>query len=66
MIGALATEALLSPVAGAVLGIYLNKWFDMAPWGMFIGLFIGLGGMVKVGLRLYKLAKQDMQGGQPK
>jgi F0F1-type ATP synthase assembly protein I len=51
----LGMEMALSVVLPLLLGIYLDKQFETAPWGLLLGLLFGLTGL---GLNLYKVILQ--------
>lgn len=51
----LGMEMALSVVLPLLLGIYLDKQFESAPWGLLLGLVFGLLGL---GLNLYKVILQ--------
>lgn len=46
-------EMAASMVLPVVLGIYLDHRFESTPWGVLIGVFLG---MVSMALKLYKVA----------
>lgn len=46
-------EMAASMVLPVVLGIYLDHRFESSPWGVLIGVFLG---MVSMALKLYKVA----------
>lgn len=48
-------EMALSVVLPLMLGIYLDKQLETAPWGLLLGLLFGLTGL---GLNLYKVILQ--------
>ncbi|HEY4221478.1 MAG TPA: AtpZ/AtpI family protein [Myxococcota bacterium] len=48
-----ALEVPLSVVVGVALGVFLERHFDIAPWGMALGLFFGIATGVRFGYRLY-------------
>lgn len=46
-------EMAASMVLPVVLGVYLDHRFESTPWGVLIGVFLG---MVSMALKLYKVA----------
>jgi F0F1-type ATP synthase assembly protein I len=54
-----ALEIPLSVVVGLLLGMYLEKQFDFAPWGTWGGLFFGVSAAVRAMYRLIKVYQRE-------
>jgi ATP synthase protein I len=44
---------------GCVLGFYVDKWLDSAPWGLLVGLILGSVAGVREMLKLLKKIQSD-------
>ena len=54
-----ALEIPISVVVGLLLGMYLEKQFDFAPWGTWGGLFFGVSASVRAMYRLIKVYQRE-------
>lgn len=54
-----ALEIPLSVVVGLLLGMYLEKQFNFAPWGTWGGLFFGTSAAVRAMYRLIKVYQRE-------
>ncbi len=54
-----ALEIPISVVVGLLLGMYLEKQFDFAPWGTWGGLFFGVSAAVRAMYRLIKVYQRE-------
>jgi F0F1-type ATP synthase assembly protein I len=59
--GSVGLEMGLAVGLGYLLGDWLDERFDIAPWGMVLGLFAGFGAAVKAIVRVGIRAKQEME-----
>jgi len=57
----LGLEVGLSVVVGVLLGVWADKYFGSAPWGLLAGLFIGIAAGIRKLVQLVKQATLDME-----
>ena len=54
-----ASEFSAAIIVGAALGYFADKYIGTAPWGLVIGLMLGLGAAI---LNVVRAAKEGMDG----
>ncbi len=49
---ALGTHIAASMIVPVVIGIYVDKKWNMSPWGVIIGALLGFGSMISIVIKL--------------
>ncbi|MEX0681335.1 MAG: AtpZ/AtpI family protein [Balneolales bacterium] len=49
---ALGTNIAASMIIPVVIGIYVDKYWNLSPWGVVIGALLGFGGMISIVIKL--------------
>jgi len=53
-----ALEAVLCVPAGLVLGYGFDRWLDTSPWGVLVGIGVGMAGFVVAVMRLPRILER--------
>lgn len=51
----LAIEIVSAVMIGLIIGISIDKWFDISPWGFFICIFFGI---ISAGMNVYRFVNK--------
>lgn len=49
---ALGAQIAASMIVPVFIGIYIDKYWDLSPWGVIIGALLGFGGLISIVLKL--------------
>jgi F0F1-type ATP synthase assembly protein I len=49
---ALGTHIAASMIVPVIIGIYVDRYWNISPWGVIIGALLGFGGLISIVIRL--------------
>ncbi len=49
---ALGTHIAASMIVPVIIGIYVDRRWEVSPWGVIIGALLGFGGLISIVIRL--------------